>query len=243
MNRLALLIFLSIIGPIIGSLIGVIRKPSQKAIFGYLAFAAGIMIGVSVFRLIPEGYQLGSLILVAEGLLAGLIIMVLVEYLIPHIHISTLHHGKNVKMQRTAISLIIGLLIHNLPEGMAIGINSTANINLSLAVALAIAIHDIPEGICSSAPYYRITGRRLHSFLISSATAIPTLIGFIISYYLLSQIANGLLGFLVSATAGIMLYMSFFELIPASHFTVKSYSRFAYFFIGILLVSLLTIFR
>ena len=112
---------------------------------------------------------------------------------------------------------------------MAIALGGVAQAtSLTLIIALAIAIHDIPEGICTSAPYYHCTKKRMKSFLVSASTLIPTIIGYTIGNILFGIIELSVVGIIVAATAGIMIYISADELIPTScmeksdHFTIFS---------------------
>ena len=129
--------------------------------------------------------------------------------------------------------------MHNFPEGMAIGIGSVSAMKLSLVVALAIAIQNIPEGICTSAPYYYVTKKKLKSFLISASTAIPVLAGFIFTYYLFQNIPFEIVGILIGATAGVMIYISADELIPASCSKMTNHHTIFSFIAGMILVVLL----
>lgn len=240
MNRILLLSFLAIIGPVIGSLIGVLKKPSEQLVGKYLSYAAGIMLGIVLINLLPEGRQITSLWILFLGIFSGLIIMGLIEWLIPHFHFSSSHHGKSSKLKQTAIVLIIGILIHDFPEGIAVGIGSTISLSVALSIGLSIAIHDIPESICSAAPYYLTTGKKLKTFLISSSTAIPTIIGILASGLFLKNITPDAMGYLLGFTVGIMLHLTFFELIPASKFNTDKI-KYAIFAIGMLSVGALAL--
>ena len=108
----------------------------------------------------------------------------------------------------------------------------------SIIIALAIAIHNIPEGICTSASYYHASGKRTEAFLLSSSTAVPIIIGFFLAWAVIETIPERLVGFIVAATAGLMIYITVDELIPNScagenHQTIFS------FMIGVILVMLL----
>ena len=119
-------------------------------------------------------------------------------------------------MKKTATYLLIGIFLHNIPEGMAIALGE-ASTNVSIyVIAIAIAIHNIPEGICTSAPYYHTTKKRLKAFLLSSSTAIPILVGFVIASILYQYISNQIIGLIVGATAGLMIYITSDEIIPTS---------------------------
>jgi len=129
--------------------------------------------------------------------------------------------------------------MHNFPEGMAMGIGSVGGFGLSLSIALSLAIHHVPESICTSAPFYYITKKRLKSFLVSFATTIPTVSGFLFAYYIFPGIPLATVGFLVAATAGLMIYISIDELIPTSCCKAAGHGAIFSLILGVLSVVLL----
>ncbi len=202
------IIIILFLGPVIGSLIGIWRKPSDRFMFNMLSFAAGVMLAVSFLELIPESLDIAPVWLVILGVASGAIIMSIFDKLIPHIHpeLCSQEHGRNLK--RTALYLLVGIFLHNFPEGIAIGAGIITDIKLTITVAIAIAIHDIPEAICTSAPYYFVSKKRMKAFLLSVSTVIPTILGFLLAYYLLQFIPLALIGFVIASTAGLMIYIS-----------------------------------
>mgnify|MGYP001435274899 CR=1 FL=1 len=184
--------------------------------YDMLSFAAGVMLSISFLELIPESLNLAGPWLTVAGIVVGSLLIYFVDVLVPHIHpeLCGQEHGRNLK--KTAIYLLLGIGLHNFPEGMAIAIGTVTDLRASIAVALAIAIHNIPEGICTSAPYFHSTGQRLNSFLLSSLTAIPIVLGFITAYYLFQNIPPSVVGFIIAVTAGLMIYICADELIPFS---------------------------
>lgn len=211
-----IILAISVSAPVVGSLIGVLKKPSEGFMYNMLSFAAGIMLAISFLELIPESIEFSSIWICMLGLIIGALVMYAVDKFIPHIHPEACSQEQGDDLKKTAIYLIIGMMIHNFPEGMAIAIGSVSEIKVSYIIALAIAIHDIPEGICTSAPYYMCTQNRLKSFLVSSMTALPVVIGYFTAYYLFKNISLELVGLIVGATAGLMIYISADELIPTS---------------------------
>jgi len=216
MDPVIFIVIISVLGPIIGSGIGVLRKPSFGYLCNMLCFAAGIMLGISFLQLIPESINLSSPLICIGGIFFGSLIMYGLDRLIPHIHPELCAQEQGCNLKRTSVYLIMGIFLHNLPEGMAIAIGSVTEMRVSLAIALGIAIHNIPEGICTSAPYYHTTGARLKSFLVSSSTAVPILIGYFLARLLFQVITSGVVGFIIGATAGLMIYITVDEIIPNS---------------------------
>jgi ZIP family zinc transporter len=216
MDPVVLIVIISVLGPIIGSIIGVVKKPSFMYMCNMLCFAAGVMLGISFLELIPESIHISSVGVCVGGLILGSLVMYAVDRIIPHIHPELCAQEQGCNLQRTSVYLILGIFLHNFPEGMAIAIGAVTETKISLIIALAIAIHNIPEGICTSAPFYHTTGDRLKSFLVSSSTAVPLLIGYLLARYLFGYITPMVIGFIIGATAGLMIYITIDEIIPNS---------------------------
>ncbi|MCF8061997.1 MAG: ZIP family metal transporter [Deltaproteobacteria bacterium] len=227
MDPIVFIVIISVLGPVLGSAVGVARQPTFGYICNMLCFAAGVMLGISFLELIPEGIELSSIPLCVTGLGLGALVMYGLDRLIPHIHPRLCAQEQGCNLERTSVYLILGIFLHNFPEGMAIAVGSVTDIRVSLVIALAIAIHGIPEGICTSAPYFHTTGSRLKAFLVSSSTALPILAGYASARYLFGAIPPEVVGVIVSATAGVMIYITTDEIIPTScagsnHLTIFS---------------------
>jgi ZIP family zinc transporter len=216
MDPVFLIVIISVLGPIIGSLIGVLKRPTLAYMCNMLCFAAGVMLGISLLELIPESIHISSVGVCVGGLITGSLAMYGVDRIIPHIHPELCAQEQGCNLQRTSVYLIMGIFLHNFPEGMAIAIGAVTEARVSFIIALAIAIHNIPEGICTSAPYYHTTGNRLKSFLVSSSTAVPILIGYLLARHLFGYITPMVVGFIIGATAGLMIYITVDEIIPNS---------------------------
>ena len=216
MDPVVFIVVISVLGPILGSGLGVLRRPSFNYICNMLCFAAGVMLAISFLQLIPESIHIGSIGVCVAGLVVGALMMFGLDKIIPHLHPELCSQEQGCNLERTSIYLILGIFLHNFPEGMAIAIGSVTEVRVSIVIALAIAIHNIPEGICTSAPYYHSTGARLKSFLISSSTALPILMGYLLARHIFQNIPEPVVGFIIGATAGLMIYITADELIPTS---------------------------
>ena len=238
MDHVFFIVVISVLGPLIGSAIGVLKLPSFGYICNMLCFAAGVMLGISFLELIPQSLLLSSVMVCAGGVISGSLIMYAMDRLIPHIHprLCVQEHGCN--LERTSIYLILGMFLHNFPEGMAIAIGTVTDIKISLVIAFALAIHGIPEGVCTSAPYYHSTGDRTKAFLLSSTTAVPILAGFFLARYTFQNMSPKVLGFIIAATAGLMIYITVDELIPSGCAGSNHHTLFALIF-GIVFVMFL----
>ncbi len=239
MDTIYIIVIISVLGPVIGSAIGVMKKTSTLYICNMLCFAAGVMLAISFLELIPESIDMSSVWICGLGILVGAIVMYALDKTIPHIHPELCMPEQSMRLKRTAVYLIMGIFLHNFPEGMAIAIGGVADEKVSITIALAIAIHNIPEGICTSSPYFNFTGKRLQAFLYSASTAVPLLIGFLLAKFLLTDISPHVLGVITGATAGLMIYIAADELIPASCQEVESHSTIFSLMAGVLFVMLL----
>jgi ZIP family zinc transporter len=119
---------------------------------------------------------------------------------------------------RTGLFTALAIAIHNFPEGLTTFGTTLSDERLGIVIALAIAIHNIPEGISISVPLFYATGDRKkafrYSFLAGFAELVGVVIGFVI---LLPFLSPSLLSSLLAFVAGIMVYISFDELLPMAH--------------------------
>jgi ZIP family zinc transporter len=168
-----------------------------------------------------------------------LLFMYFLDRVVPHVHPGLCSDEHGSKLNKTALYLFLGIFLHHFPEGMAMGIGLVSGVTATLSVALAIALHDVPEGICTSAPYYFLSGKRLKAFILSSLTALPTLAGFLFTYFLSAYIPKPVVGLLIAGTAGLMIYISADELIPFSCSVSSEHKSIFSFFAGVLFVTLL----
>lgn len=238
MEPVAWIVILAVAGPVIGSAIGILKIPTFNYICNMLCFAAGVMLAISFLELIPESLTITTTRISVLGLVLGAMVMYMLDKIIPHIHPRLCAQEQGCNLERTSVYLILGMFLHNFPEGMAIAIGAVTQTKVSLTIALAIAVHNIPEGICTSAPYFHSTGKRFQAFFLSACTAIPILLGYVTARYLFLQVPDQVIGLLISATAGLMIYITVDELIPNSCAGTNHQTIFA-FMLGVIFVVLL----
>ncbi len=224
MNDFLLILFLIFVGQTLGSLIGLIKKPSKVALYGSLSFAASMMIAISFVQLIPEGLKYTSLFLIAISFFAGVAIMRITDRLLPHINPELIKKEKP-SVKRSATMLVIGIALHNIPEGLAIGVGFAITAELGIAIALVIAIQDLPENVATIIPLYGITKKKAKSFIILITTVLFEVAGFILGYLALKGTSLSWLGASLALAAGFMVYISVEELIPSAQ--VKKYPKMA----------------
>jgi ZIP family zinc transporter len=122
------------------------------------------------------------------------------------------------KLLRLGAFTAIAIAIHNFPEGIATFMAGISDITVGVSIAIAIAIHNIPEGIAVSVPVYYATGSRKKAFTWAALSGLAEPLGAAVGYFILSLFTNPLvLGYVFAIVAGIMIYISFDELLPAAH--------------------------
>ena len=185
----------------IGSLIALLsKKTDTRFLSASLGLSAGVMIYVSFMELMPESVHLLS------GIYS--------EREAYEIHSS---QGNDKKLKRTGVMMALAIGIHNFPEGLATFTSALTDLEIAIPIVFAIAIHNIPEGVAVSVPIYHSTGSRRkafwYSFLSGMAEPIGAMIGILFLIPFWTPSINALLLALVS---GIMVYISFDELLPST---------------------------
>lgn len=124
---------------------------------------------------------------------------------------------KNSALKRTGIFTALAIGIHNFPEGFATFIAALDDMSIGITIALAIAIHNIPEGMAVSLPIYHATGDRKSAFWYAFISGLAEPIGAVVGFFILLPLMGELtLGVTFGFVAGIMIYISFDELLPSS---------------------------
>ena len=124
---------------------------------------------------------------------------------------------RNSKLRRTGIFTAIAIAIHNFPEGFATFVSALENPTIGITIAFAIALHNIPEGMAVSLPIYHATGEKRKAFWYATISGLAEPLGAIFGFlFLLPFMGESTLGIIFGIVAGIMVYISFDELLPAS---------------------------
>lgn len=199
---------------VIGSLLIFFKfKNINKVIISSLSFASGVMISISIFDLFPESIKLLNLnynlficiLLFLIFFVLGFLIVIIINKMIP----------QNNNLYKVGIISMIGIMIHNIPEGILTFVTSSINKKLGFSMAMAISMHNIPEGISISIPIYYSTNSKLKSVIYCLVSALSEVFGAFITYIFLYDYVNDIfIALLLSIVCGIMSYISLFELIP-----------------------------
>ena len=222
-------ILIPFIGTALGSACVFFMKKSlgdsvQRALAG---FAAGVMVAASIWSLLipaieqSEGMGKLSFLPAGIGFWVGVLFLLLLDRLIPHLHIgSDKAEGPESKLGRTTM-MVLAVTLHNIPEGMAVGVmyagflagNSQITAASALALSLGIAIQNFPEGAIISMPLKAEGESKSKAFLGGVLSGIVEPVGAVLTL-LAAQFVIPALPYLLSFAAGAMLYVVVEELIP-----------------------------
>ena len=197
----------------------------------FLGFAAGVMIAASVWSLlipaIEEAEAAGGTgwIPAAGGFVLGVVFLMLLDLLLPHLHWEGKHpEGVRSSWKRTTL-LVLAVTLHNIPEGMAVGLSfalaaqhsyDASALSAASALALGIGIQNFPEGAAVSLPLREEGFSSGKAFLAGSLSGLVELV-FGVAAVLLAGGIQPLMPWLLSFAAGAMLYVVVEELIPEAH--------------------------
>lgn len=196
----------------------------RKALMG---FAAGVMVAASVWSLLIPSMEFGSaaglarVIPAVTGFFLGILFLLLLDHFTPHQHIdSAVAEGPRSRLSRTS-KLALAVTIHNIPEGIAVGISLAGAIEESavmtlsgaLALAIGIAIQNFPEGAIVSMPMRELGNSRRKSFAIGALSGLVEPVASILTMMIASMILP-VFPYLLAFGAGAMMYVVVEELIP-----------------------------
>lgn len=229
MNGLIAGVTLPFIGTVLGAACVFLIKRNmaprlQKAMTG---FAAGVMVAASVWSLLIPSIEmtgkegLASIMPALVGFIVGISFLLFLDEIVPHQHIeSNQSEGPRSHLSRTS-KLVFAVTLHNIPEGMAVGVALAAAIENNaympmagaVALSIGIAIQNFPEGAIVSMPLHGAGNSRKKSFVIGALSGIVEPIGTIVTILLASMVMP-MLPYLLAFAAGAMMYVVVEELIP-----------------------------
>ncbi len=144
-----------------------------------------------------------------------------------------------MKLARMGVFAAIAIALHNFPEGFAVFAAALKEPSLGISVAVAIAIHNIPEGMAIAIPVYYATGSKTKAFALAFLSGLAEPLGAVIGYLLLKDfLAGPAFGIIFGAVAGIMIYISFDELLPASRRYGKGHIAITGLILGMLVMAI-----
>jgi ZIP family zinc transporter len=221
----------------IGSVIALCSSRTNRRLLSFaLGLSAGVMIYVSFVELFADaqatltatlGFRPGMW-LAAGCFFGGIGLIGVIDNLVPSVE--NPHEARSLedmqkkpvaadgKLMRMGMLTALAIAIHNFPEGIATFMAALDQPTLGVAIAAAIAIHNIPEGIAVSVPVFYATGDRKKAFWYSFLSGVAEPVGALIAYFFLMPfMSHQLMGCVFAVVAGIMVYISLDELLPAAH--------------------------
>lgn len=211
------------------------KKTDTKALTFSLGLSGGVMVYISLVELLGDaqirltalhGHTPGRWIAIA-AFFGGIAIAALIDYLVPEdenpheargsedIHGQGNGQFSATKIKRSGILFALAIGIHNFPEGIATFAAGLESLTLGTSIALAVAVHNIPEGIAVSVPLYYGTGSRKKALFYTFLSGLAEPVGAAIAmFFLFNFLTPTLLPVLFASVAGIMVFISFDELLP-----------------------------
>ena len=253
-------VFYGILIPFLGTTLGAscvffMKKSLKDGIQRMLAgFAAGVMVAASIWSLlIPamnQSHSMGrlSFIPAAAGFWIGILFLLALDHIIPHLHQNSKNaEGPKVRLKRTTM-MVLAVTLHNIPEGMAVGVvyagylTGSAEITAAgaLALSLGIAIQNFPEGAIVSLPLVAEGMKKSKAFAEGILSGIVEVIGAALTILAARYIVPSL-PYLLSFAAGAMLYVVVEELIPEMSQGDHSHSGPIFFALGFSLMMILDV--
>lgn len=228
-------ILLGLLIPFVGTTLGAamvflmknkLNKKVEKVLLG---FASGVMVAASVWSLLIPSIDMAkeqniiAWLPATVGFTLGIVFLLILDNIIPHLHIKSKEpEGLKSKLGKSAM-MVLAVTLHNIPEGMAVGValagaisgNSTITVMGAIALSIGIAIQNFPEGAIISMPLKEEGNTKSKSFIYGTLSGIvePIFGGLTI---LLTSLVVPILPYLLSFAAGAMIYVVVEELIPES---------------------------
>ncbi len=213
------------------SMVFFFKTVNKKWMDGMLGFAAGVMIAASFWSLLAPAIAMAEEMSVAPwvpavvGFLAGGIFLKMIDSLLPHLHIGLeIKDAEGIKTQwQRSILLVLAITLHNIPEGLAVGVAfgavaanlPSANMAGAIALALGIGIQNFPEGAAVSAPLRREGLSRFKCFWYGQLSGLVEPVAGVLGAFAVLTV-RPLLPYALSFAAGAMIYVVVEELIPES---------------------------
>ncbi len=212
------------------------KRTNTKLLCISLGFSAGVMIYVSFVEIFAKARQCltaelgnaGGVWVTVLAFFGGILLTAMIDKLVPsfenphEVHKveemgDTDQARKFSKLYRMGLFAALAIAIHNFPEGLATFASALKDLKIGIPIAVAIAIHNIPEGVAVSVPLYYATGSRKKAFFYSFLSGLAEPVGALIGYVLLFSFFNDIVfGILFASVAGVMVFISLDELLPAA---------------------------
>lgn len=235
-----LLTFIAGFSTMIGTILIFFKEKTNRVVVASLSFASGVMLTVSILDLIPEAITLLNyksiieILIITVFMVLGALLTRKIDKCMPEVD-----NNSKKSLYRVGIISMFAIIMHNIPEGIATFMTTSTNLSLGLSLTIAIALHNIPEGISIAVPIFYSTGNRKKALFYTLVSAISEPFGALLAFLFLKPFMNNLvMGLLMAVIAGIMSYISFFELLPKSLSYKNKSLSYIFFVIGIIFMAI-----
>ena len=203
-----------------------VKDVSDRFLDTSLGFAAGVMLTASFTSLILPGIEAGGIWPVIIGVVIGVVFLDLADHLIPHMHFIMGEEGGHSRRLRAVWLFIIAITLHNMPEGLAVGVGfGSGNLGDAFVLMMAIGFQNIPEGLAVSISSMNAgMGKRFYASLVGIRAGLVEIPLAILGAWAVTAM-KAILPYAMGFAAGAMLYVISDEIIPETH--RKGHERFA----------------
>ncbi|MEM4717394.1 MAG: ZIP family metal transporter [Desulfurococcaceae archaeon] len=204
---------------IMGSIPILLDRTSKNNLYTYgMGFSAGVMLAASFISLLLPSMEQGGLVPAVSGLLLGFVTIYFVNNLVPHEHLLKGYEGGEIfrRKLKTAWLIALAMIIHNIPEGFAVGALTYYSFVDGLLLAVAIGLQNIPEGMAVALPFKAIGVGMVQAIKLVLISAIIEPLAALLAV-VFSMISTGIIPYTLSFAAGAMIYVVSHEVIPETH--------------------------
>ena len=216
-----------------------LRKVSDRFISGSMGFASGVMLLVSFLDLLIEAIDLTSYLNVTLAFATGSIVIMIIDLFLPHMELGKREDGflgsdrsrhrfqyhsekredidNNSKLLQSSLLILIGITLHNIPEGVIVSAGYSHMPQLGVLIAISIFFHNLPEGIATAIPLISSGSKKKDVVLATFMSGMAEPFGALIGGTLLTGASNEIIGLALAFAGGVMTYITVDELIPVAH--------------------------
>ena len=216
-----------------------LRKVSDRFISGSMGFASGVMLLVSFLDLLIEAIDLTSYLNVTLAFATGSVLIMIIDLLLPHMELGKREDGAlsserprrrfrnrgegredlyvNSKLRQAGLLILIGITLHNIPEGVIVSAGYSHMPQLGVLIAVSIFFHNVPEGIATAVPLISAGSKKRDVVLATFVSGMAEPFGALIGGTLLLGASTEIIGLALAFAGGVMTYITVDELIPVAH--------------------------
>lgn len=201
-----------------GLIVAFLGRISDRFIAASMGFASGVMLLVSFLNLFVEALDLTSYLNVSLAFVVGSLLMIIFDSVLPHLELGKKEDGVvKSKLLKSGVLILIGITLHNIPEGVIISAAYSHLPELGTLIAVAVFFHNVPEGIATAVPLISGGSKKRDVILLTFISGLAEPLGAILGGTFLFNASDETIGMALSFAAGVMTYITADEIIPIAH--------------------------